>query len=125
MRRAVAVSLCLFPKFRRIQRFLTRILYIRVAVAAKLDVLLGDVPSPSLEVAEIWAEKLGAGMSAQDIVSYAQAKQAQAQGDAATAAVRHLARHSYLYSSLTPSAGRRSQWTPHPDELCAVHTSGS
>ena len=93
-------------------------------MAAKLDVLLGDVPSPSLEVAEIWAEKLGAKMTAQDIVSYAQAKQLQAQGDSATAAVGLLFRHSCLYPSLTSSSGR-SQWTPHPDAFRAVHPSGS
>ena len=65
-----------------------------MAVAAKLDVLLGDVPSPSLEVAEIWAEKLGAKMSAQDIVSYAQARQSLARGDAAAAEVGFLSRRS-------------------------------
>ena len=63
-------------------------------MVAKLDVLLGEVPDPSLEVAEIWAERLGTGTSAQDIVSYAQARQSLARGDAATAEVGFLSRPS-------------------------------
>ena len=55
-------------------------------MVAKLDVLLGEVPNPSLEVAEIWAECLRTGTSAQDIVSYAQARQALARVDATSTA---------------------------------------
>ena len=36
-----------------------------------LDVLLRDDPNPSPEVAEIWAERLGNGMTVEQIITYA------------------------------------------------------
>ena len=66
-------------------------------MVAKLAVLLGEVPNPSLEVAEIWAECLGTGTSAQDIVSYAQARQALARVDATAAEVGFPFRRSRSY----------------------------
>ena len=47
-----------------------------LAVVQKLDVLLWEEPDPTEEVAAIWADTLGEGTTAQQILTYAFLKQA-------------------------------------------------
>ncbi|KAI8969410.1 hypothetical protein BD414DRAFT_510992 [Trametes punicea] len=49
----------------------------KMSVVAKLDVLLYETPEPQLELARIWANRLGHGVTPEDIITYADLKRIQ------------------------------------------------
>lgn len=55
------------------------------SILPKLDILLEDTPSPPLEVAKIWASRLGGNVQLNDIITYADLKLARMRrGDVST-----------------------------------------
>lgn len=55
-----------------------------------LEVLLKDDPNPSPEVAEIWAERLGGGVTVEQVITYAflhPRRSAQREGDHSVSAL--------------------------------------
>ncbi|KAM5535320.1 hypothetical protein V8D89_011005 [Ganoderma adspersum] len=88
------------------------------SVVAKLDVLLEEEPSPTPEVAAIWADVLAQGVLAEDILTYAllrQVKRHVGEGDTVCAATSTQASSSgSLPSSTSELAGSLKQSPSQP-----------
>ncbi len=55
------------------------------SILLKLDVLLDETPSPSLDVAKIWATRLGSEVQLNDIITYGDLRLARMRrGDVST-----------------------------------------
>lgn len=55
------------------------------SILPKLDILLDDTPSPPLDVAKIWASRLGSNVQLNDIITYADLRLARMRrGDVST-----------------------------------------